>query len=206
MLKIVAFLLLIILLVYCTNPFSTREPEQPIVSNVKYDPAISSDIVLINFKQAIENKDIEEYMRTVIDPVKDPIHSFRFIPEPHFQNDFANAWTVDDERDYFTQLTRSENNDYPKLAFSFLDSVILTPITPISIDDSVESNNLNYEFRVDYGDSTEVYKGIARFKLFHSKLPPEHWYIYFWRDNAIEREFNATWTFLKRYIDGITAR
>ncbi|HGY55297.1 MAG TPA: hypothetical protein ENK44_06340 [Caldithrix abyssi] len=188
---------------YCTNPFSVRDVEEPGFGSdwVRYAPATSPDSVMYNFRLAIANKNVEEYMRTFVDPLKADAHQYRFVPDPYYTNDFPTAWTLDDERNFFSQLVQSDKQDYPKLRLDFLTPLVLTGITPISVDDSVESNNLEYTLQVDYGDSSEVYTGIARFKLYHSKsAPPETWHIYYWQDNAVEQNHDKTWTYLKRFI------
>jgi len=198
-----SFLISTLILIYCTNPFSVRNVEEPGFGSdwVRYAPATSPDSVLYNFRLAIANKNVEEYMRTFVDPLKADAHFFRFVPVPYYINDFPSAWTLDDERNFFTQLVQSDKKDYPKLRLDFLTPVVLTAISPVSVDDSVESNSVRYALQVDFGDSLAVYEGIARFKLYHSKsAPPETWHIYYWQDNAIEQYYNKTWTYLKRFI------
>ncbi len=193
----------VLLLLYCTNPFSVRDVEKPGFGSdwVRYAPATSPDSVIYNFQLAIANKNVEEYMRTFVEPMKADAHSFRFIPVPYYINDFPAAWTLDDERNFFTQLVQSDKKDYPKIRLDFLNTVVLTAISPVSVDDSVESNSVQYALQVNYGDSLAVYEGIARFKLYHSKsAPPETWHIYYWQDNAVEQNYDKTWTYLKRFI------
>ncbi len=192
----------ILTLTYCTNPFSLRDVEEPGFGSdwVRYAPATYADSVLYNFKLAIANKNISEYMRTLVDPAKADAPSFSFVPDPYFVNDFPAKWTLDDERNFFAQLVQSEKEEYPKLSLNFSEPIATRPITPISVDDSVEFNSA-YALWVDYGDSSEVYEGVARFKLYHSKsAPPETWHIYYWQDNAVEQNHDKTWTYLKRFI------
>ncbi|HID37997.1 MAG TPA: hypothetical protein EYP36_00585 [Calditrichaeota bacterium] len=192
-----------LMMLYCTNPFSVRNVEEPGFGSdwVRYAPATEPDSVLYNFQLAIADKNVEEYMRTLVDPLKADAHSFRFIPVPYYINDFPAVWTLDDERNFFTQLVQSDKKDYPKLRLDFLNPIVLTAITLNSRRDSVESNSVQYALQVDYGDSLAVYEGIVLFKLYQSKsAPPETWHIYYWQDNAIKQNYDKTWTYLKRFI------
>ena len=209
---ITRFILLIaiafLLSTFCTNPFSTRDPEEPDESSTStvFNPAIDPEIVLINFSRAMEQKNIEEYMKCFINPDMDAPHTFVYEPEQYFKNDIVDTWTLDPEPNYFNQLTKSTQKDYPFINLSFKDSLSLTPIITTSIDDSVESNSIEYELEVITSDSSSTYRGITRFKLFHSTSPPEHWHIYYWQDNAIDENYKSSWTYLKLYINKLSKK
>ncbi len=198
------------LIIGCTNPFTTREgqvekPEinQPGGKSI-YDPAVNPDIVFTNLQKAIQEKNIEEYMRCLIPETQNGnVHTFVFLPEQHFSNEFAKQpWTLNDEQNYFIQLSRSQKGDYPKLDLTLADggSIPLNPITPTSVNDSLETGSVKYQLSVLYSrDSVKVYSGILQFKLYRSNIPPEIWYIYFWRDNALNKKYDNSWTALKLY-------
>ena len=111
------YIFFFLLVASCTNPFATRDAEQPDQSalSVVYHPAIDPDTTLVNFKLAIENLNVNEYMRTFNNPEPGSIHQFKFDPEPSLANNFESPWSISDERDYFNNLTKSEKANYPRL-------------------------------------------------------------------------------------------
>ncbi len=208
--RIILAIVAILWLYACTNPFTTRQDkvETPDVGTPGgkpvYDPAVNPDLVFVNLKKAIEAKDVDEYMKCFVPLTQNgQPHSFEFVPEQHFTNEFEKQkWTLNDEQNYFIQLTRSQKNDYPKLDFSLNDGgpITLNPITPTSINDSLETASVKYQLTVLYSvDSVKIYSGVLQFRLFKSNIPPEIWYIYYWEDNAINNEYEKTWTALKLF-------
>ncbi len=190
----------------CTNPFSSRadKVEKPEIqtpgSGYDFTPAINPDIVFLNFEKSIAEKNIEEYMRCFVPQTQTTPPGFYFEADPYYGSEFENRpWTLFDERNYFTQLTVSGKGVYPILTFSVVDtSISWRPITPTSVNDSVETNNFRYQLLIRSSlDSTAVFQGYARFKLFKSKTPPETWHIYFWQDLAFQNQHKKSWTFLK---------
>ncbi len=213
MIQIVRFIIFSILIGFtaaCTNPFTTREGqvEKPVTGgsegNTVYDPAVNADIVFANFKKAIQEKNIDEYMKCFIPEEQNgEVHAFDFVPEQHFINEFSKQpWTLNDERNYFIQLSQSQKNTYPRLNLSLNEgnAITLNPITPTSVNDSLETTSVKYQLTISYSaDSVKVYSGVLQFRLFKSTTPPEIWYIYFWQDNAINNQYDKTWTALKLF-------
>ncbi len=206
--RIIVYCISIFVTFSCTNPFTTREGEveKPIVGtpggSTVYDPAVNPDIIFTNLTKAVHEKNIDEYLKCFIPQSLDGTpHSFRFIPEQHFINEFARQpWTLNDERNYFIQLSQSQKNTYPKLDLSLNGgrAITLNPITPTSINDSLETSSITYQLTVMYSvDSIKVYSGVLQFRLFKSSVPPEIWYIYYWQDNAINNRYDQCWTALK---------
>ncbi|MBD3224835.1 MAG: hypothetical protein GF313_08905 [Caldithrix sp.] len=195
--------ILLLLVISCTNPFATRSPEEPEnTDNAIYDQAIDPEITITNFSRAIEQKNLFQYMQCFVPTDQQEIHQFTYRPEPFYENDFVNRWTLDDERNFFVQLTGSGNQNYPRMRFSFLDTLSLRPINPTAVDDSVETQSMNYELEIDFSaDSSTTFRGTSIFRLFRSNQAPELWHIYYWQDNAINENFQSTWTFLKLYVN-----
>jgi len=191
-------LLIFFFLASCTNPFSVRDPEKPDPKSttVIYDPAFGPDTVLVNFEKAIENKNLIEYMNVFVSANLNEPHSFIFEPEPYFQNDFIEPWTREDEQTYFDQLTKTKSGDFPKLSLIFKNKPLFTPIIAGSDEDSLQTNSIEYSLQADFGDSSFTYSGVNEFKLFKSQND-QLWYIYYWRDNAINQSYNTSWTYLK---------
>ena len=187
--------LILIAITYCTNPFSTRNPEKPDSGNQVYENATEPKIVLDNLIMAIKEKNVNEYKKIFASETVG--HSFTFEPEPSLIENFVGKWTIQDEESYFTNLVSSSSGNYPILNLSFnVSEYSFTPVVSGSESDSVRTNNMQYILTVNPGDSTTIYKGNTEFKLFRSKID-QFWYIYHWKDNAIDQNYNETWTNLK---------
>ena len=144
---------------------------------------------------AIKEKNVNEYKKIFASETVG--HSFTFEPEPSLIENFVGKWTIQDEESYFTNLVSSSSGNYPILNLSFnVSEYSFTPVVSGSESDSVRTNNMQYILTVNPGDSTIIYKGNTEFKLFRSKID-QFWYIYHWKDNAIDQNYNETWTNLK---------
>jgi hypothetical protein len=190
----------ILTLFSCTNPFSTREPEKPSgsLSTEIYEPAIDAYIVIKNLAHSIEQKNLTKYMENFHDVNIDPNHHFRFIPEQYYIEEFTRNWTLMDESDYFNNLIHSSNSGFPHIKFEIADSAItLSPINVTSIDDSLISNNFKYRLIIEFPDHTDEYEATMILRLAKSKISPEYWHIYYWRDYVIEDHYQQTWSYLK---------
>ena len=142
-------------------------------------------------------------MRCLIPLQQQNLHGFFFDAEPHFKNEFdTRPWLLTDEREYLTQLINAGKNDFPVISFSMADSSLsFRPITPSSVNDSVETNTVEYQMLIKFdADSTRLFQGLCRFKLFRLPTPPETWHIYYWQDLSIDNNYNQSWTFLKIFF------
>jgi len=193
----ILIILIITALACCTNPFSTREPEKPDSGNQIYENTTEPKIVLDNMINAIKEKNVNEYKKLFIS--EDDIHSFTFEPEPSFIEFFLSKWTIQDEEAYFSNLVSQSTGNYPILNLTFDISQDEYPFREIisgTQGDSVQTESMSYIFNVNDGDSIAKYSGNVKFKLFRSEAD-QFWYIYYWRDNAIDENYNQTWTNLK---------
>ena len=187
--------LILIAITYCTNPFSTRNPKKPDSGSQIYENATEPKIVLDNLIMAIKEKNVNEYKKIFASETVG--HSFTFEPEPSLIENFVGKWTIQEEESYFNNLVSSSSGNYPILNLSFnVSEYSFTPVVSGSESDSVRTNNMQYILTVNPGDSTTIYKGNTEFKLFRSKID-QFWYIYHWKDNAIDQNYNETWTNLK---------
>jgi hypothetical protein len=190
----IIFGLLVAVLAACTNPFTTRadKVEKPNVTDIQFEIPNEPENVLNNFKRAITNKNVQEYMNCFS---PDPLR-YRFDPEQYYFEDFqATGWSLDHEQDFFNQLTKSVMT----LNFGFVDpeEPALNPIYLPAAEDSVETGFSKYQMTVNYSiDSSQVFSGLTRFKLFHDH-DKDTWYIYYWQDKAENDAYNLTTTALK---------
>jgi len=186
-------LAVITLLASCTNPFTTRadQVEKPDIGDIEYADYNMPENILTNLILAIEKRDLPGYMNCFsADAAR-----FKFDYEPHFYDAFqAREWTLDDEEDFFNQLKVNTIS----LGFSFTagSAPALNPIHATSPDDSVESALTKYRMDITDTDSTRIYEGFVRFKLFHDQ-EKQRWHIYYWQDRAEDDKFDITITALK---------
>ena len=92
----------------CTNPFKTRDVEDPDISNTSdiYNQPFSNDVVLNNFYYSIIQKNITNYMLCFIDPMLVHDYVYRFIPDPSAETIKFRDWTRDDEAVYLNTVFR----------------------------------------------------------------------------------------------------
>lgn len=187
----------------CTDLFSTREdkverPDSGSASGI-FEEATSPEIVLTNLSRALEQKNVSKYMESFSDPMDFPGKSFRFIGDANFQDQLSERWTYTDEQNYFNNVVFNESGKSPIIRFSYVDSLPrMTPINLLAFDDSVETDFFKYQLIIELQDTTKLYTGLSRFKLFKSsETANEAWYIYNWVDRALNEELEKSWTYLK---------
>lgn len=187
-------IILIVLCAGCTNPFSTRDPEKPVQdenTSVFVSP-IEKEFVMENFKHAIEQQNLEEYMNCFIQNDENSKHNFHFEPDPYLKNDFITGWALDDERNFFNQL----KSQFSRIYFSF-DTLFQYSDITVGVQDSVETDRRGYVLTLVEKDSVSEYRGQARFKLYRATSTTDLWYIYYWQDNAVNNEYTKSWSYLK---------
>ncbi|MBN1407437.1 MAG: hypothetical protein JW956_06600, partial [Calditrichaceae bacterium] len=150
-------LFIMLLFTYCTNPFSTRDPEKPDSGSEVYDNTTQPEIVMENLIKAIQEKKVNEYKKVFASETLG--HTFTFEPEPSLVENFINNWTIQEEESYFNNLVSSSSGNYPiiNLSFNVVEYSFL-PVEPGSESDSVRTNSMQYILTINPGDSTTIYK------------------------------------------------
>jgi hypothetical protein len=180
------FIVFVILFLSCTNPFSTRNPEEPtnrpqLVSNLQNNP----DSLLVKLQHAFRDENINFYMDCLADS------HYTFIPE---QNEAPRIpqWTLQDEFNYFNRLIN--NNDIKKIILQIYNVQTWNLIG--ASQDTLQSQ-FNYEIEVNIkANEREIYQGESIFKIFRSQQ--SLWYIYYWEDlENNSDETDSTWSTLK---------
>ncbi|MFQ5866051.1 MAG: hypothetical protein ACE5IW_12560, partial [bacterium] len=64
----------------CANPFATREPEPPEQNASNFITPSTPEIVFINLRVAIEDRNVENYIRSFVDSTRSQ-RRFTFIPD-----------------------------------------------------------------------------------------------------------------------------
>ena len=184
-------LILISFLSRCTNPFSTREPDEPVSAHQSWVQPRQPDLVLENLRNAILELNSDNYMRSLSDTSK-ALPPFSFIPAPDVAAEnpgiFA-EWGRENERSYFTVLS----------AITPLDSVHFISFKTSKVDFSGETALIitNYTMRIHHTQQAQgipaVVSGEARFTLMPDTFGD--WAIVEWQD--ISTEATPTWSIFK---------
>jgi hypothetical protein len=195
--KIILKILIVLILFFmgCGNPFSIRDAEEPANSSSNWTPPHSADEVLINLIAAIEERNIENYMRCLIDSSNSSA-DFRFDPDPILAVEYASVFS-----DWNDQKEKAIMN----LAFSRVPTdslsklVFIEDIKEISAPDSVVFIK-KYCLELHHTDvSLPVeYKGQVEFWL--SEDQQGWWAIYRWIDNSVSG--CRPWSYLKAVLSG----
>ena len=182
------YLILILMFLSGCDLLSTRDPEEPNTPRSDYLPAISPDILFSNMQNAFEEKIIENYMASFVDPAFISI-PFIFIPSAGATAVFPNLsdWNINAERQYFNNLITAT---IPNL-----------PIT-LSLENEIKNTfgdsavyQFDYEISIPVNDESipKEYKGSLIFNIYLDVQ--NQWVISRWQD--IKSSENPSWSELK---------
>ncbi len=175
----------------CTNPFSTREPEEPTSARQSWLQPRQPELVLENMRNAILELNSDNYLRSLSDTGK-ALPPFKFIAAPDVAAEnpgVFNVWNKENERSYFTVLS----------AITPADSLHFVSFKTSKIDFSGEAALLisNYTLRIHHTQQAQgipaVVQGEARFTLMADTFGD--WAIIEWQD--ISTEAAPTWSIFK---------
>ncbi len=192
-LKMVA--VLILLFTGCGNPFSIRNAEPPANPSSNWTPPHSADDVLVNLIGAIKERNIENYMRCLIDSSNSSA-VFRFDPDPILAVQYASVFA-----DWNDQKEKAIMNlAFSKVPQDSLSTLVFTEdIEEINAPDSVVFIK-KYRLELHHTDASlpTEYEGQVEFWL--SEDRQGWWAIYRWIDNSIPGY--RPWSFLKAILSG----
>ena len=180
-----------ICLAACTNPFTTRDVEDPKINQNSdtFDQPISSDIVLDNFRYALVQKNISNYMNCLADPAQEYDYLFHFVPDPSIEMEKFYGWSLTDERTYLNTVF----NQSGAISLDYLDPISFTNLS--QSPDSVQTNSFKYELRISFENEEMLYSGMTRMKL--AKNANAMWAIYYWEDTKNSNSDERSWSNLK---------
>lgn len=188
------WIIFLLLFQFCDNPFATREPEPPQKNQSSWIQPTSPSYVLINLKNAIEEKNKSNYLRCLAD-TSVSAKEFIFYPEPAVANanpGVFDRWDKEAESNFINQLY----SDLPK---DSLIKVTFNRLKETTFQDSVTLLQ-NYAIKMQSKCSETVcfnhLAGQAEFRLL--RTPDDVWYIHRWRDVAISD--SLTWSDLKAHF------
>ena len=177
----------------CQNPFATRKPEDPQSNQSTWVQPTSPNFVLINLTNAINEKNITNYIRCLSDSSNSKIN-FKYVAEPSIalQNPgLFSRCQKEEELNFLNQLMLY----LPKDSTSKL---LLKPLREISFQDSVV---LVKEYILKLGlectdNCPKNIQGQAEFRL--GKSDEDLWFIHKWSDFSTG-DF-ANWSELRSYF------
>lgn len=169
--------------------FETRTVEPPTEVRSTFNQPTSPDIVLANLNFAITEKNLDNYMRCLVDS-NFSTKRFKFIPDAVSQTAypvFLN-WNLSSERIYFSNLISStEENSSTNL---FLSNINFNT----GIDSAVIDSDYILVFNHNRQNIAKVTKGRLRFVM--SPDIRSLWSIHSWSD-FINDNNDTTWSVLK---------
>jgi hypothetical protein len=177
----------------CENPFSTREPEPPEEnSQSRFIDASLPDDVLTNLEYAFADRNVENYIRSLVDSTRSQLR-FVFLPDQGVANNnpgvFVN-WAVEDERRYLLELMQAIPPD-SALTLLFLNKQAQSE----TIDDVIYIGDYIIVARHTLQDEEipVTFRGQARFGM--AKNQTGTWEIYRWED--FSNRTDPSWSELK---------
>ena len=184
--------IIFLLFISCTNPFDTRDPSPPSISNpiqpignLQSNP----DSLLRQLQYAFQEPNWNYYEALLADFSKVGV-PFVFVP----QQDAAlrlQGWTRQDEINYFRKLIRDRAQNDLYLQIYSVDG-------PQQVGASQDTLQLQFKYQIELNllTSRENYQGQSIFRIFRSSQ--SLWYIYYWEDLELSSDkTDSTWSILK---------
>lgn len=175
----------------CVNPFSTREPEPPEQNASNFITPSTPEIVFINLRVAIKDRNVENYIRSFVDSTRSQ-RRFTFIPDQGVaatQPGTFTDWDLEDERRYLNQLfqaTPADSTSNLKLDERIRDEAATTATFTqdyeLMVRHTRQSNNI-----------PAVFRGQSKFWLEVNETGD--WAIYKWED--FSNGVDPSWSELK---------
>jgi hypothetical protein len=190
-----SFLVSLLLISACRNPFDTRKPEPPVVSRSTWIPPLSPDKVLVNLQNAIAERNTENFVRCLADPSYSA-RAFRFDPDPETAANHPGVflkWGTEREQAVVTQvfsLVPADSACY--LTWTKLLREITTSDTAVMVR--------QYRLDIHHRPSAmpSVFEGHAEFRLACDQRG--EWMVYLWTDNSLAG--STSWSELKAMLGG----
>lgn len=167
--------------------FQTRDPQSPSQGTSGFQPPVTPEIALENFKSSILDYNVDNYIRCFVDSTVSA-KTFAFQSSGDFQGLFQ-VWNIDDERRYFQNLGKPIST-VPFLNYTNLKQENRTSTTT--------------EFSMEYflfyphqrPNVTKQVKGYMR--LYLTTDSRQLWSIYKWVDTKTDTD--STWSYLKYHL------
>lgn len=149
----------------------------------------SPEIVLENLKNAIRERNVENYIRSLVDTLKSQ-RRFVFVPDPEVLKNnpavFEN-WSLEKEREYVTRLLASLPSD------SVIQLTFMDVTQPVISDSSIFDEK--YVFIVNHTLQNIPRRTSGRAIFYLEENTDGNWSIYRWEDIRMENQ--PTWSEIK---------
>lgn len=185
--KKLIIILLVVLFSGC-DLFTNRDPEDPDSARSNYLPATTNDILFSNLKNSLQEKVLENYMASFLDPSFIDL-PFIFIPSSEAVVKFPSLvdWGLSAERQSFNNLINSTQQSTP---------IILDLQNEIK-NTTGDSAVFQYDYTLTLSPTNEnipsVFKGNVKFFIFLDSR--NQWVIGRWEDIKIGT--SPSWSELK---------
>ena len=111
-------LIICLIIIFCKNPFATREAEPPSIDQSSWRFPTDPLVVLENMKSAFREKNVENYMKCLVDSNE----LFKFIPDAYeasTNTGIFERWDLSLEQTYINKIFTSIPDDSTRtLAFA----------------------------------------------------------------------------------------
>jgi hypothetical protein len=167
--------------------FRTREPELPNKGTSGFKPPVTPEVVLENFKSAIHDHNVDNYMKCFVDTTSS-VDRFTFQPSAGYETRLTN-WSLDDERRYFQNLGTP---------------TFIQPSLTLSSPQEANRTATSIEYAMEYlffyphqkPNIAEQVKGYMHIYLQVDKQ--QRWAIQRWEDRKVTTD--STWSYLKYHF------
>ena len=181
----VIFIVLTVAIVAGCDLFQTRDPAAPTQGTSSRETPTTHDIVLSNLRNAIAEKNVENYMSCFVDPALRP---YVFEPSPDQAANFT-LWGLESERRYFQNITSSLNGRP-----SFTDSIYNS-----TISSSLVTYYMTYTLFIPHQDPNAPRLVQGTMELYFVQDSLHLWSIYKWVDR--KTRLDSTWSYLKAWFN-----
>ena len=167
--------------------FQTRDPQPPNQGASTFKPADTPEILRDNFVSAVEEHNVTNYMRCLIDTTA-TTQRFVFLPSAGYEAVFQN-WRLEDEQRYFQNLGDPVGG-VPVLSFTNLQELNQTSTT--------SEFTMNYLLYYPH-HRTDIAQQMSGFMHLYVILDnKQQWVIRQWEDNKTTTD--TTWSYLKAHF------
>ncbi len=175
--------------------FSTREPESPVAGGQSFTPPTMPSLVIENLKNAVKEKNAENFTLCLADTARGDYHFYRFEPAAEVAARYAtlfSSWGVTAERQAFISLMSKIPADVPpSLAISGGYFDVITQDSAVYIGD--------YLLVVNHSATAIPKRGTGVMRLTIAPNSGGQWSIIRWSDanSAVADKAATTWSTFK---------
>lgn len=183
------FFLCLLILAAMTSCFNERSPKKP-EENTDWLTPTEPSILIENLQKAISTLNLNNYRRCIA------TENFRFKADPTLTANnlgLFNAWTWDNETQYFNNLTQASKPINPNNSFQLINTRIIN-ISSDSLELTADYNLSIYHQDTSFQSVT--FAGLLSFQMKRNRQ--NEWQIAGWQDNKTKS--TPCWTELRQHF------